>query len=74
MPAMAAGPPTGPVPAAGGERGSGEHAMRQVADDVTGAVDPGAGHFPPEEAPGWTARTLVGLFARRPATQEGQEQ
>lgn len=61
----AAGPLTVPVPAAGGKRGSGravEQVMRQVADDVTGAVAPGAGHFLPEEAPEWTARTLIGFF------------
>lgn len=60
------GPLTIPVLAAGGERGSGEgveQVVRQVADDVTGAVAPGAGHFLPEEAPEWTANTLIGFFA-----------
>lgn len=61
----AAGPLTVPVLAVGGELGAGtavEQVMRQVADEVTGAVAPGAGHFLPEEAPEWTARTLVDFF------------
>ncbi len=61
----AAGPLTIPVLAAGGERASGEaveQVMRKVAADVTGVVAPGAGHFLPEEAPEWTARTLIGFF------------
>lgn len=63
---VAAGPLTIPVLAAGGERSSGEaveQVMRKVADDVTGAVAPGAGHFLPEEAPEWTARTLIDFFS-----------
>jgi pimeloyl-ACP methyl ester carboxylesterase len=65
--ALAAEPPlTVPVLAAGGEHGSGEaveKVMRRVADDVTGAVAPGAGHFLPEEAPEWTARTLIDFLS-----------
>ncbi|KAA9376807.1 alpha/beta hydrolase [Microbispora cellulosiformans] len=63
--ALAAGPLTIPVLAAGGERASGEaveQVMRKVAVDVTGVVAPGAGHFLPEEAPEWTARTLIDFF------------
>ncbi|GAB3451054.1 alpha/beta hydrolase [Streptomonospora sediminis] len=60
-----AGPLAIPVLAAGGQRASGEaveQVMRQVAEDVTGAVAPDAGHFLPEEAPEWTARTLIGFL------------
>lgn len=63
---VAAGPLTIPVLAAGGERSSGqavEQVMRKVADAVTGVVAPGAGHFLPEEAPEWTARTLIDFFS-----------
>lgn len=62
---LARTPLTIPVLAAAGERGSGaavEQVMRKVADDVTGALAPDAGHFLPEEAPRWTARTLIGFF------------
>lgn len=59
------GPLEIPVLAVGGERGmagSVEQAVRQVATNVIGAVAPGAAHFLAEEAPDWTARTLVDFF------------
>ncbi|WP_405810729.1 alpha/beta hydrolase [Streptomyces sp. NBC_00210] len=56
------GPLTIPVLAVGGALSSGpgvEDVMRQVADDVTGLVIPGAGHFLPEEAPEAMTRALL---------------
>ena len=50
------------VLAVGGALSSGpgvEDVMRQVADDVTGLVIPGAGHFLPEEAPEAMTRALL---------------
>jgi pimeloyl-ACP methyl ester carboxylesterase len=56
------GPLAIPVLAMGGERASGsavEQVMRLVADDVTGLVVPGVGHFLPEEAPDAMAKALL---------------
>ncbi|MFJ7236312.1 alpha/beta fold hydrolase [Streptomyces olivaceus] len=62
----AEGPLDIPVLAIGGEYGMRdgvEQAVRQVASDTSGAIAPGAAHFLPEEAPEWTARTLIDFFA-----------
>lgn len=56
------GPLTIPVLAIGGERSTGagvEQVLRQVAQDVTGLVIPGAGHFLLEEAPDAIAKALL---------------
>jgi pimeloyl-ACP methyl ester carboxylesterase len=56
------GPLTIPVLAIGGERSTGagiEHVVRQVAEDVTGLVIPGAGHFLLEEAPDAITKALL---------------
>ena len=57
---------TMPVLAVGGERSSGDHViegLRAVAEDVEGAVIPGAGHWVAEEAPDRLLEVLTRFLA-----------